>query len=103
VGNDKACQKINDDYVKAVPAAKKCVYGTSPDPCSLQVKSDLLCQCQTHINPANTAALAELTKIEKEWAAKGCKASNTCKCAIPAKGACYAGAQGPQDGACHDG
>ena len=101
-GNDKTCQKLNEDYVKAVTAAKKCAYGTMPDPCSIKVKGDLDCQCPTYINPANTAAVAELGTIEASWMAAGCKASLACLCADPATGACYAGTGGPADGSCHD-
>jgi hypothetical protein len=102
-GGDKSCTKLNEDYVKAVTAAKKCVYGTSPNPCSVKVKGDLECQCPTFVNPANAAAMAELTAIEAAWTAKGCVSTPTCLCADPLAGACYAGPGGPSDGSCHDG
>ena len=100
--NDKLCTKLNADYIKALPAAKHCKYGTTPDPCTSKIKGDLKCQCPTFINPANTAAVAELTKIEKEWNANGCKPSLTCLCANPLKGTCYAGPGGPANGQCSD-
>jgi hypothetical protein len=102
-GNPKTCVMLNDEYVTAIDAAKKCAYGTNPNPCTTKLKGDLECQCPTYVNPANAAAIAEVASIEAAWVAKGCTANPGCLCAEPTAGACYAGPGGPANGICQDG
>jgi hypothetical protein len=101
-GSNASCQDLNDEYVGALEDAKKCAYGTQPDPCTEKVKGDLECQCPMYINPGNTEAVANLTQIEASWTANGCVPSMACFCADPTYGACYPGSAGPQNGSCAD-
>lgn len=93
------CEELDSAYVQAVQDAKSCVYGTQPDPCTTLGKSDLECQCPVYINPANTAAVTELAKLEAQWNAQKC-VSVPCPCAAPVPATCYAGPGGPSDGKC---
>ena len=87
-------------YVSEVNKLKVCKPELSKLQCTETLGSDLLCDCQTYINPDNQAALAAANKLAQQYKLQGCIPGVACKCAQPKGAMCVADAS--TGGTCKD-
>jgi hypothetical protein len=91
-------------YASVLATAKTCNPVVTVQQCTAKVDDELACPCSTFINPSNTAAAAELAKLQISWKAKSCQLGIVCPAALcpqPSGAACV-GAGGGTKGSCHD-
>ena len=105
----QGCWDLNTAYINAVKKAKACnPYVMTPmNQCAKQVNTALFCPiCPTFINPANSAAVQEMTDLEQKWLALKCDQMELACPAIacePSKSAtCLPGGAGSASGSCVD-
>ena len=95
------CDEVNAAYTTQVIAAKECDGSIDVPQCTDTVGSDLVCMCETTINPINSAALAQLAALQMQWDDMMCVAGVACACAPPPSGVC-AGEPGTGLATCTD-
>jgi len=100
-GGNAACDALAADHAASLAEAKRCSrFPGGPEPCTVDVGSDLICDCPVRVDGQNTAALADLADIETEWDALGCGEPCAADCAAPSGATCAAGGQGGDVGVC---
>jgi len=66
------CVALNQAYVVAVKAAKKCCPMCDSIQCVKKVKTELACPCDTFVEASNSAAIQTMAALEQQWASAAC-------------------------------
>jgi hypothetical protein len=65
-----ACTNLDKLYTATVTLAKKC---NPPLPeCTLKVKTQLTCPCETFVSTSDKTDVAKLSSLESQWGSLGC-------------------------------
>lgn len=86
----KTCAQLEADYAKALAKAKSCSGILPVVQCAESVQDELACPCPTFVEATNTAAIAELKALEKQWKDDGCNVivCPAIACVSPGSAAC---------------
>jgi hypothetical protein len=100
--NQQACGDLDRGYQAAVQQAKTCCAQCKSIQCTLKVKTELACPCQTYVDPSNAGPLATMDSLEQQWNGLKCGPVPCPAIACPdPKGATCVPASGG-NGACQD-
>lgn len=108
----ETCDALGTRYQEALAQAKRCssangTKGGAPlQACSLTVANSLGCPaCPTFVNPAQSAAITELTLLQDQWAKGRCGLDRACpavECMQPAGASCQSASGDPNAATCVD-
>jgi hypothetical protein len=70
--NQQLCITLNQSYIAAVQQAKSCCSMCDMISCTLKVKTELACPCDTYVEASNTAAIQTMKSAEAQWNALNC-------------------------------
>ncbi len=91
--NEQACLDLDSQYVAAVASAKTCCVVCATVQCTLRVKNQLRCPCDTFVE-ATQPATSTLKSLEAQWQTLGCDqlpfACPAVMCPDPLQGSCEA-------------
>ena len=70
--NQQPCAGLDRSYQAAVQEAKVCCAQCKSIQCTLKVKTELACPCQTYVDLSNSGPLETMDSLEQQWNALQC-------------------------------